>query len=42
MIILFFILIIIMLAVFYYEIRVATSKLSKNTFSDYEFLQKNS
>lgn len=40
MIILFFILIIIMLAVFYYEIRVATSKLSKNTFSDYKFLQK--
>ena len=40
MITLFFTLIIIMLAVFYYEIRIATSKLSKKTFKNYEFLQK--
>ena len=40
MIILFFILLTIMLAILYYELRIATSKLSKNVFKDYIFNQK--
>ena len=40
MIILFFILMIILLSIFYYEIRVATSKLPKDVFRNYDFSQK--
>ena len=40
MIILFFVLLAIMLAILYYELRIATSKLSKNVFKDYIFNQK--
>ena len=39
MLILFLIFILILLAVFYYELRFATSKLSKNAFNDYDFLK---
>ena len=39
MIILFFMFILILLSVFYYELRFATSKLSKNTFNNYNFFK---
>lgn len=39
MLILFLIFMLILLAVFYYELRFATSKLSKNTFDDYNFFK---
>ena len=39
MLILFFIFITILIAFFYYELRSATSKLSKETFSDYNFFK---
>lgn len=40
MIIIFFILLTIMLAILYYDLRVATSKLPKDVFKEYDFSQK--
>ena len=40
MIILFFITLIILIAILYYELRVATSKLPKDVFRYYDFTQK--